>query len=501
MTPDQGEPDLKNHLQQFHPDDRAFFLERVNAAVQGTSQHFDCRILLSQGETRYINIRIELDWFEGRVVELFGIVMDISEQQATLQKRKQVELELENFFTISLDLLCIADIEGRFLRLNKAWEDILGYATSELEGTPFLAFVHPDDLDSTLAAIADLAQQSKVINFINRYRAKDGSYHYIEWRSNPQGELIYASARDITEHIQTEQAILQKSQELEKALQDLQDTQMQLIQAEKMSSLGQLVGGIAHEINNPVSFISGNLTYISEYTENLLELVHLYQESHPHPSSQIQEFVAAIDLDFLIQDMPKTINSMSNGASRIRDIVKSLRTFSRLDEVGLKAVNLHENLDNILVILQNKLQRTGGDSAIQVIKIYDNLPLVECYGDLLNQVFMNLIVNALQAIEERQAKAPHPDYRGMITITTSFEPSSYASIAIEDNGVGMSPEIQAQIFNPFFTTKPIGTGTGMGLALCYQIVTKNHQGELLCRSTPGEGSKFTVKILCPELTF
>jgi PAS domain S-box-containing protein len=499
MTPDQGEPALTDHLQQFHPDDRNFFLERVTAAIQGTPQHFDSRILLSQGEIRYINIRIELDWLEGQVVELFGIVMDISEQQAVLQERKQVELELESFFTVSLDLLCIADVEGRFLRLNKAWEDVLGYTTSELEKEPFLAFVHPDDIDSTLAVIADLAKQSKVTKFINRYQAKDGSYHYLEWRSSPQGELIYASARDITEHIQTEQAILQKSQELEKALQDLQNTQMQLIQSEKMSSLGQLVGGIAHEINNPVSFIYGNLTYFHEYTQNLLELVSLYQASTPHPPSQITEFMETIDLDFLIKDMPKTINSMCNGALRIRDIVKSLRTFSQLDEVGLKSVNLHNNLDNTLVILQNKLQRTGGNSTIQVIKNYGDLPLVECYGDLLNQVFMNLLVNAIQAIEERQVKALHPDYRGIIRVTTSLEPSdleqsSYVSIAIEDNGMGMSPEIQAQIFNPFFTTKPIGTGTGMGLAIGYQIVTKNHQGELFCSSTPGKGSKLTMKL-------
>ncbi len=620
MTPDQGEPTFLEHVQQFHPDDRAFFVERVTEANQGIPQNFDCRILLTTGEVRYINSRIELGWQDGKLVHMFGILIDITD-------RRLAELELERFFTISLDLLCIADLEGYFRRLNPAWKDTLGYAASELEGVPFLNFIHPDDIDLTLASVSDLAKQRKIPNFINRLRAKDGSYHHIEWRSSLQGELIYASGRDITERIQAqaqiqererflssiyegvgcliftvdlqeddrfeytgwsksceialgipadqvlgktpqelipyegeityqrylncvrsgvqttyeecltfngqeiwwlttlspvkdcqdrvyrvlgttinisdrkqaEQAILQKSQELEIALQDLQDTQMQLIQAEKMSSLGQLVGGIAHEINNPVSFIYGNLTYISEYTDNLLELIDLYQASHPHPSTQITEFIDTIDLDFLIEDMPKTINSMSNGALRIRDIVKSLRTFSQLDEVGLKAVNLHDNLDNTLVILQNRLQRTGGNSAIQVIKNYGNLPLVECYGDLLNQVFMNLIVNAIQAIEERPVKALHPDDRDLITITTSLEPShleksSYVSIVIEDNGVGMSPEIQAQIFNPFFTTKPIGTGTGMGLAICYQIITKNHQGELSCSSTPGEGSKLTIKL-------
>lgn len=289
-----------------------------------------------------------------------------------------------------------------------------------------------------------------------------------------------------------------KTQELQKAYHDLQATQMQLIQAEKMSSLGQLVAGVAHEINNPVSFIYGNLTPISDYTDDLLSLLELYQECYPQPPEEINNLIADIDLDFLVEDLPRTIKSMKNGAERIRDIVKSLRTFSRLDEADLKAVDLHENIDSTLVILQNRFNGKSGKLPINVVKNYGNLPLFECYIGLLNQVLMNLLVNAIQAIEERQEIEPNPEYTGQVTISTNLNSdqgvSISVSISVKDNGIGMSPEVQAQIFNPFFTTKPVGQGTGMGLPTSYQIVTKNHQGDLSFTSVLGEGTEFIIQL-------
>jgi PAS domain S-box-containing protein len=285
-----------------------------------------------------------------------------------------------------------------------------------------------------------------------------------------------------------------KTQELQKAYHDLQATQIQLIQAEKMSSLGQLVAGVAHEINNPVSFIYGNLTPISDYTDDLLSLLQLYQECYPEPPEEINNLSADIDLNFLVEDLPRTIKSMKNGAERIRDIVKSLRTFSRLDEADLKAVNLHENIDSTLVILQNRFNGKSGKSPINVVKNYGNLPLFECYIGLLNQVLMNLLVNAIQAIEERQAIETNPEYTGQVTITTTMNSDQGVSISVKDNGIGMSPEVQAKIFNPFFTTKPVGQGTGMGLPTSYQIVTKNHQGELSFISVLGEGTEFIIQL-------
>ncbi len=288
-----------------------------------------------------------------------------------------------------------------------------------------------------------------------------------------------------------------KSQELQQAYRELQDTQVQLIQAEKMSSLGQLVAGVAHEINNPVSFIYGNLAHTSDYTDNLLELIQLYQNSYPNPSDEITEFMEEIELDFLISDFPKIINSMKNGASRIRDIVQSLRTFSRLDESDVKAVDLHENIDSTLVILHNRLKGHGRVSEIQVIKQYGNLPQVECYSSLLNQVFMNLLINAIEAIEERRNGLPPEllsDYVGCITLTTRILLENQVSIVIQDNGIGMNPLVQEKLFNPFFTTKAIGKGTGMGLSTSYQIITENHKGTLRFSSTEGVGTEFAIEL-------
>jgi PAS domain S-box-containing protein len=288
-----------------------------------------------------------------------------------------------------------------------------------------------------------------------------------------------------------------KSQELQQAYRELQDTQVQLIQAEKMSSLGQLVAGVAHEINNPVSFIYGNLAHTSDYTEHLLYLIQLYQNSYPNPPDEITEFTEEIELDFLISDFPKIIQSMKNGAARIRDIVQSLRTFSRLDEADSKAVDLHENIDSTLMILHNRLKGHGRVPEIQVIKDYGKLPLVECSSSLLNQVFMNLLMNAIEAIEERRNRlSPESlsDYVGCITLKTQILLENRVSIVIQDNGIGMNASVQDQLFNPFFTTKAIGKGTGMGLSTSYQIITENHQGTLRFYSTEGVGTEFAIEL-------
>ncbi|WP_017302932.1 PAS domain-containing protein [Spirulina subsalsa] len=656
---EQGEPSFEEHLQQVYPEDRAYFLERVAAANQGIPQTFDFRTLRPDGTLRYINSRIELEFQDEQVVRMFGVVMDITE-------RRVAELELERFFTIALDLLCIADLEGHFLRLNQAWENILGYPVGELEGRVFLEFVHPDDLAPTLAAISNLEEGETIIRFTNRYRTKSGSYRHIEWLSVPQGDLIYAAARDITERVEAQaqiesllsrtqllnalsheirqyldldqiiqravevifeevgvdicaftdyrekdghpyveivaekrhpemlswlgvydameypdyyealrnnriftfnrknlgedydqgihefcesmgvnlylmvpirtlenisclemgridasrewrpdelelleslatqiaialqqadlyQTAQQRTAELQSAYQELQETQVQLIQAEKMSSLGQLVAGIAHEINNPISFIYGNVKPLEDYAESLLDILERYQDIYPQPPEELSELLEELDLPFIREDLPKMLQSMKTGAARIRDIVKSLRTFSRLDEADLKDVDLHENIDSTVMILQNQFKGKAGKSDIEIIRNYGNLPLVQCYIGLLNQVFMNLLVNAVQAIEERRTLEGNPTYLGVITITTTLEESGAVCISFEDNGWGMSDKVKAKIFEPFFTTKPVGSGTGMGLPTSHQIVTKYHKGELICHSTLGEGTRFIVR--------
>jgi|GEM_PF-188450 len=290
-----------------------------------------------------------------------------------------------------------------------------------------------------------------------------------------------------------------KATELEQALRELQRTQAQLVQTEKMSSLGHLVAGVAHEINNPVSFITGNINYACDYIEDLLGVVNLYRQYYPHPAEEIQEEVKEIDLEFLIKDFPKLLTSMKVGADRINQIVLSLRNFSRNDDGEMKSVDIHEGINNTLMILQNRLKAQGGSPEIKVIKEYGTLPLVECYAGQLNQVFMNLISNAIDALEEGRCKnqTPLPQQGSSspyIQISTEAKGDNRAVIRITDNGGGMTEEVQQKLFNPFFTTKPMGKGTGLGLSISYQIVVEKHRGELHCFSTPGQGTQFIIEI-------
>jgi predicted ATPase/signal transduction histidine kinase len=292
------------------------------------------------------------------------------------------------------------------------------------------------------------------------------------------------------------QEVTQKATQLESTLQELQHTQAQLIQSEKMSSLGQLVAGIAHEINNPVNFIHGNISYVKQYMQDLLNLVNLYQQSHVNQVG-IPEFLDEIDLDFIQEDLPKTLKSMQVGTERIREIVLSLRNFSRMDEAEFKQVDIHAGIDSTLMILQHRLTDKTDHPAIEIIKDYGKLPLIECYAGQLNQVFMNILTNAIDAIEEKniqQIFEEIPANPQQIKIRTSVIDSNWIEIAIADNGIGMTSEVQKQILNPFFTTKSVGKGTGMGMSISYQIITEKHGGKLECFSTPNQGTEFVMQI-------
>ncbi len=293
------------------------------------------------------------------------------------------------------------------------------------------------------------------------------------------------------------QELNQKNQQLQETLQELKRTQSQLIQTEKMSSLGQIVAGVAHELNNPVSFIHGNLAHISEYTQNLLALIDIYQEIYPDNVDRIDDFFSNFDLDFLREDIPKTLASMKMGTQRIREIVLTLRNFSRLDEAEMKPVNIHEGIDSTLLILQSRLQSKSSYSPIEIIKNYGNLPKIECYAGQLNQVFMNILNNAIDALDRfsqelMTVKTSH-DLRKII-IQTQVVNSDWVAISIKDNGGGMSSHIKQKLFEPFFTTKPIGQGTGLGLSICYQIIVDKHHGKIECFSEPGQGAEFFIQI-------
>ncbi|WP_414515569.1 GAF domain-containing protein [Nostoc sp. PCC 9305] len=290
--------------------------------------------------------------------------------------------------------------------------------------------------------------------------------------------------------------------QLEQTLHELQETQTRLIQTEKMSGLGQLVAGVAHEINNPVNFIYGNLCHASDYTEQLLEILRLYQLHYPHPHNEIKAAIEAIDFEFLVEDLPKIMTSMQVGTERIRSIVLSLRNFSRLDESENKRVDLHEGIDNTLLILQHRLKGNAEFPRIEIIKDYGNIPRVECYAGQMNQVFMNIFSNAIDALEvgrrewrDRGDKENNSCSIPTIQISTKVSAdNSRLLIRITDNGPGMNEDVKKRIFDPFYTTKPVGKGTGLGLAISYQIIVEKHGGIMECISEPGKGTEFWIEI-------
>lgn len=430
------------------------------------------------------------------------------------------EAKWRSLIQTSSNLIAILEADGTIKYASPAIRGVLGYKPKELIGKNIFEFLHPDDISEAKNDFQNALRQPTIdLSLEFRFRHKDDSWRYLEstysnlLMNSPETRTV-VNFRDITERKLTEQALKQsesqlreKATQLENTLHELQETQTHLIQTEKMSSLGLLVAGIAHEINNPVSFIYGNIPHATQYAQDLLRLIELYREYYPHPVPEIQAETEAIDLDFLCQDMPKVMDSMQMGAERIRQIVLSLRSFCRLDQAMRESIDLHQGIDNTLLLLRHRLKAKPGHPEIQVIKEYGDLPLVECHAGQVNQVFMNILSNAIDALEDTwnqqlEALREEDSYKislpkhlsPTIWIRTNVGENNKVLIHITDNGPGMPPQVQQQIFDPFFTTKPVGQGTGLGLSISYQIVVEKHGGQLKCASTPEEGTEFVIEL-------
>jgi two-component system NtrC family sensor kinase len=504
----ESEEIIGHHYSEFEPPEQTLKNLKIFSRILSQESVFHYETVIISKDGRRVNLLCNASVVKdsaGNIVGVTGTATNITElkqAEATVSRNNailtaQQEASLDAILIID-ENRCVASYNGNFSKLWKLPEELINngddhqlleYVLNQLaQPQEFLSQVeylyqHPDENSFDEILLKDG-------RILDRYSApvlgSEGDYY---------GRIWYF--RDITERKQAEVALLEskqqlknQAQELEEALCQLQRSQTQLIHNEKMSSLGQLVAGVAHEINNPINFINGNIEPASEYTQDLLSLLELYEQEYPQPVAKIQELAEDIDLEFLKTDLPRLLDSMKVGADRIREIVLSLRNFSRLDEAEMKDVNIHEGIDSTLMILQNRLKGSDRYAKIEVIKDYGQLPPVECYPGQLNQVFMNLLANAIDALDEIRTTEKTP----AINIRTQLADHNQVTISIADNGIGISEKIKKRIFDPFFTTKSVGKGTGMGLAISHQIITEKHGGSLQCAANPQRGTEFIITI-------
>lgn len=452
-----------------------------------------------QGPAPVFPVRITTQGLPSIAEPLF--LLSIEDLTELHQAQTQIQNSHDRFQAVIeqvSDLYFIHDLDGTLSYLAPQFTNFFGYSVESQLGQSFEPLVHPEDLATVKAVIEKLVQTGISHDNVEfRIRHQKGHWVWIlashSLLTNKQGAVqgIQGFVKNISDRKASEQLLQTKSDALSQALETIQKTQTQMIQSEKMSSLGQLVAGIAHEINNPVNFIYGNLTYTEQYTQDLMRIISAYQSEYTTPSIDLQILMEDIDVDYLMADLPKLVKSMQVGANRIREIVLSLRNFSRLDESEFKWAELHVGIDSTLMILQNRLKAKDARPEIQVHLDYGDRPAVECYAGQLNQVFMNLLSNAIDALEDDWNAGKITDPQIKVTIETQ---AHQVVIAIQDNGYGILPDQRSRLFDPFYTTKPVGKGTGMGLSISYQIVVDRHGGQLECHSEIGVGTTFVITL-------
>jgi PAS domain S-box-containing protein len=563
LDPNSSAITYEDIIQRIHSDDQPLFEETVQEAItSGQPYDIEFRVIRPNGQIRYVESRGEaIINDQGQVIQLFGISVDMTER-----KRRQEALRLivegtaattgDKFLHSCVRYLAevlqvryaliatFANPAGTRVRTlsywtGETWHENIEY---DLKDTPCenvfagKACHYPKNLQQLFPQDHFLQEINVHSYFGSPLKDSEGKLigilTVLDEKMMPLTvekrmilQIFIARVGAELERLQAEAELQQsevrerqKARELKLTLSELKQTQSQLVQSKKMSSLGQMVAGVAHEINNPATFIAGNIPIAHQYFNDLIKLIQLYQDVCPNHHSEIQDCMEEIELEFLQEDLPQIMKSMNVGVNRIHQIVTSLRRFSGLDEAELKAVNIHEGIDTTLVLMEHRLRETN----IQVIKAYSQIPLLTCYANQLNQVIMMVLENAIDALQT-DSKFYNSELGFVPTIRISTELrqsktkvdgkeemgkaeadddcldslgffSEFIVIRIFDNGIGMSEEIQEKIFDPFFTTKPVGSGTGLGLAISHQIIVDKHKGNIQCVSVPDQGTEFILEI-------
>ncbi|BAY86394.1 periplasmic sensor signal transduction histidine kinase [Calothrix parasitica NIES-267] len=452
-------------------------------------------------------------------------VAKISFWQPPSTKSPPVKINIggKNYIAYSVEIVGLNDADSKLVLLNpvvsleysqtQMWISIIIFSLIGAIIFSFVVFKIITLITNRIIYLTNVTRKLASGDFSNKIYIKGNdeisilaqSFNYM----TEQVALLLKRQEEINEELEINNQTLEhrvelrtlelndKNISLQKTLQELQRTQAQVIQSEKMSSLGQMVAGVAHEINNPVSFVHGNLEPACEYAQDLIRIIELYQKNYPEPIQEVQKEIEALELDFIKEDFVKLLNSMQNGTERIKEIVLSLRNFSRLDEAEFKRVDIHEGIDSTLLILHNRLKETANHPEIEVIKEYSSLPKVDCYAGQLNQVFMNILANAIDALDDEVNK--NQSFSPQIQVSTELSGNNNILIRIADNGSGIPVPVQSRLFDPFFTTKEVGKGTGLGLSISYQIIVDKHHGKLSCNSSPEISTEFMIEIPINQL--